>query len=262
MSARTYLFVAGLHRSGTSLLFQLLREHPDVSGFRDTGVREDEGQHLQHTYAPANVFGGAGRFAFDARAHLGEVAPEVAAADRASLLASWGPHWDLTRAVLVEKSPPNLIRMRYLQSVFPEARFVVIVRHPVTTALATKKWRRRETLYSLIRHWIVAHDIALADAAHVDRVVFLRYERLVGDPAARLEHVQRFAGLTPDVSAVDGAVDTSKSHAYAATWRRMLANPFTKPYVRVLSKRFGADIARYGYRIDDLDALDPWSAET
>jgi len=41
------VFVAGLHRSGTSLVHRCLAAHPDVSGFADTGVPEDEGQHLQ-----------------------------------------------------------------------------------------------------------------------------------------------------------------------------------------------------------------------
>ena len=50
MPDHTYVFVGGLHRSGTSLLARSLEAHPSVSGFRDTGVPEDEGQHLQSVY--------------------------------------------------------------------------------------------------------------------------------------------------------------------------------------------------------------------
>ena len=32
------VFVCGLHRSGTSVVHRCLREHPEVSGFSDTGV--------------------------------------------------------------------------------------------------------------------------------------------------------------------------------------------------------------------------------
>jgi hypothetical protein len=240
-----YVFLGGLHRSGTSLLFRLLREHPDVSGFRDTGVREDEGQHLQSTYAPARDFGGAGQFAFDSHAHLIEVDDATAARHREQLLASWVPYWDLDRRVLVEKSPPNLIRMRYLQSVFPEARFVAIVRHPVTTGLATKKWRRRKTLWSLIRHWVVAHDIATDDAKHLDHFMLVRYEDLVADPTATLDSVLRFIGVAPDATLADGAINAAASDAYAAKWRGM-----NRLYVRALARRFGAAVTRYGYDLE------------
>jgi len=50
---RQYVFIAGLHRSGTSVLARCLREHPQISGFRNTGVPEDEGQHLQDVYPAA-----------------------------------------------------------------------------------------------------------------------------------------------------------------------------------------------------------------
>jgi hypothetical protein len=247
MTEPTYVFVGGLHRSGTTLLARLLAEHPDVSGLHDTGVREDEGQHLQHTYAPAREFGGAGRFAFDPRAHLVEVDADTARRHREELLAAWNPHWNLSRRVLVEKSPPNLIRMRYLQSVFPDARFVLIVRHPITTTLATKKWRRRQSLFSLIRHWIVAHDIATADAKHVDHFLLVRYEDLVRDPATTLDAVQRFVGVTPQAPPAD-AINASASDAYAKKWRAT-----NGLYRRALVQRFGDDFARYGY---DADALE------
>ena len=40
------------------------------SGLSGTGVREDEGQHLQHVYPKAKVYGGSGRFAFDPQADI------------------------------------------------------------------------------------------------------------------------------------------------------------------------------------------------
>jgi hypothetical protein len=52
-----FVFLAGLHRSGTTLLFRMLREHPEMSGFANNKVAaewtplEDEGQFLQ-VYIP------------------------------------------------------------------------------------------------------------------------------------------------------------------------------------------------------------------
>jgi len=245
MSEHTYVFIGGLHRSGTTLLARLLADHPEISGFRGTGAREDEGQHLQHTYAPARDFGGAGRFAFDARAHLVEVDDDTAARHRSELQEAWHPHWDLDRRVLIEKSPPNLIRMRYLQSVFPGARFILITRHPVTTSLATKKWRRTQTLFSLIRHWLVAHGIATDDAKHLEHFLVVKYEDLVADPAVTLETVQRFLGVAPHPPA-PGAVNTTASDKYADKWRSTIG-----VYRRALVARFGDDAARHGYDLSE-----------
>jgi hypothetical protein len=132
-------FIAGLHRSGTSLVHQILRDHPDVSGFRNTGVPKDEGQHLQTVYPPARSFGGPGRFGFDPGSYLDETSPLCTPAHAERLWREWSPHWDLSRPVLIEKSPPSLLRTRYFQRLFPASRFIVIVRNPIVVAMATRK---------------------------------------------------------------------------------------------------------------------------
>ncbi|MDH8276096.1 sulfotransferase, partial [Klebsiella pneumoniae] len=57
----------------------------------------------------------------------------------------------------MEKSPPNLLRLRLLQAVFPDAAFVVIVRHPVAVAYATQFWAKTPPLEQ-IEHWLIAHE--------------------------------------------------------------------------------------------------------
>src|SRR5579862_5824222 len=151
------VFICGLHRSGTSLIHRCMGDHPDISAFADTGAPEDEGQHLQSVYPTARAHGGPGRFGLDADSHLTETSPLVTDANRRRLLEEWLPHWDLSRRLLVEKSPPNLVRIRFLRALFPGSRFIVITRHPAVIACATQR-SAITTLTSLVHHWVVCHE--------------------------------------------------------------------------------------------------------
>lgn len=213
---RRFLFIGGLHRSGTSLLHRLLRAHPRASGFADTPATEDEGQHLQSVFPPAYRYGGPGRFAFDLRSHLTERSALASMESRQRLMREWGAYYDLSKEVLLEKSPPNLVRSRFLQALFPGARFVFVVRHPLAVALATQKWARTSVL-ELLLHWHAAHAIMLADLARLERFCVVRYEDFVASPQSHLDHICRFAGIEP----VPGReAVTDHNPGYFALWER------------------------------------------
>src|ERR1700750_2972722 len=75
MEGHPFVFLAGLHRSGTTLLARLLAAHPEISGFSGTDAPADEGQHLQSVYPAAKEYGGAGRVGPAAEADLTETQP-------------------------------------------------------------------------------------------------------------------------------------------------------------------------------------------
>ncbi len=190
------VFVGGLHRSGTTPLARWLADHPDISGLSDTGVYEDEGQHLQSVYPIAGAHGGPGRFTLDPAARLTEGSPLVTADAAQRLIDAWLPFWDTSKAVLLEKSPPNLIRMRFLRALFPKARFIVVMRHPIAVAIATRKWRR-VTLDALLRYWLAGHANLVEDARRVGDVALVRYEDLVAAPEDELDRLFAFLSLAP-----------------------------------------------------------------
>jgi hypothetical protein len=193
---RRYVFVCGLHRSGTSLLARALAEHPAASGFQDTGAIEDEGQFLQTVLPVENVFGGVGRFGFDPRAHMTEESALNNPQAASRILAEWSRYWDMEKPVLIEKTPSNLLRMRLLQELFPASYFVVITRHPVACSLASLKWAEGN-LFSLLTHWVHCYRIAKRDSALVKRVLWMSYEGFVADPQREMARVARFVELSP-----------------------------------------------------------------
>ena len=245
---RTFVFVGGLHRSGTSLVADCLGCHGRVSRLGGTGVPEDEGQHLQDVYPPALAFGGPGRFAFAPEAHLTEVAARASVAARRRLLRAWAPFWDLDRPVLLEKSPPNMLRTRFLQALFPEAHFAIVVRHPAAVALSTRAWQRRLSLEELVRHWLRAHAILLGDLPHLRRVVVLKYEELVASPAPALKALGEALGL--DGGVPSDLIDPSRAARYRTGWSGAEAV--------AVARRYEQAVNGYGYSFLDLDRSEPF----
>jgi hypothetical protein len=248
------VFVGGLHRSGTSLVHRCLASHPEVSGFSDTGVPEDEGQHLQTVYPQDFRLGGAGRFAFERGAQLTESSPLVSAQSRARLVAAWAPHWRSGAAVGVEKSPPNVVRTRFLQALFPDAAFVIVVRHPVAVAGATRKGRRRLLSYErLVRHWVACHTILARDAPLVRNLRVVRYEHLVADPDAALAPV--FSAVSLEPPSLAALVQPGRNDEYFHRWRTF-ADPLRRGDRRRTIARWEAEVNRFGYSLLDLERAD------
>lgn len=244
-----FLFIGGVHKSGTSIFHRCLGDHPEISRFAETGVPEDEGQLLQRTFPPAREFGGMGRFALHRDARLDESSPLASRRNALKIFDAWSRHWDLSRPVLAEKSPPTIVRSRFLQALFPDSYFVFLVRHPIAVAYSTHGHTGRP-LHALIAHWCVCHERLAADFRHLRRAMVVRYEDFVADPQAEVERVWRFAGLAP--YSVDRPVTGRINDRYLLRWRAMRWRPRARRYSNVIRERYGDRVRRlgFGYSLD------------
>ena len=210
-----YLFVGGLHRSGTSLLAQILAKHPDIAAIEDAPVPENEGVYLQGAIPHTALMGVPGRFAFDEEQHLTEDSSFNTLSTRDYLSAQWEPWFREGPGWRLEKSPVNLLRARLYQQLFPTSQFIFVSRHPVAVTEATAKWCA-DGRASLLEHWEQAHATLLADLPYLHCWLIVRYEDLVSDPTTCLERIYSFLQL-PFVEPNE-TVASNLNDAYFDSW--------------------------------------------
>jgi len=294
------IFVGGLHRSGTTLLARLITRHPLVTGLVNTSVPEDEGQFLQHVYpddrqmatTPGYKRGLIYKWGYHPQAHLTErdAALHQGAAD--SLIADWRPYFGKPEAPnFVEKSPGNIARTRFLQAIFPAARFLGITRNPAVQALAIRKWlplwmQVGLGLEAVVGHWIRVMELFETDEPFLERVKVVRYERLLSSPEAVMGSVWSFLGL-PSYSVGENSV-RDENAKYVEYWDLMARgvkslghveplNPIVRPLsvvpralerlvvplvgpitVRSIQEEYADAVAHFGYSLGDLELSTEW----
>lgn len=239
------VFISGLHRSGTSLFFKILKAQKNMSGFENTGVAEDEGQLLQSVYPAAQVFGGPGKFGFDKRAHLTEKSPLISPENQKKILEEWKPYWDFNKKILLEKSPPNLLKTRFLQKLFPHSKFITTTRHPLAVSFATQKWCNT-TIYKLVKHWVHCHKIFEQDKPHLERHYQFKYEDFTENPEKILGEVGVFFNEKLILSE-NFKVKNTVNQKYFEEWERYKKHFFKGILARRIIKDFEEDINEFGY---------------
>ena len=244
------IFICGLHRSGTSLLYKILKEQKGISGMENTKVPEDEGQHLQSIFLPAKAFGGPGEFGFNKDALLNENSKLITNENKERLFQEWAKYWDLDNEFLIEKSPPNLIRTLFLQAMFPNSYFITIYRHPVATSLATKKWSKTSH-HSLIKHWIICHQQYLNDKTKLKNKLDIKYEDLIDNSSNTLDKIEMFLGIEIKQSTLE--IRKGVNDKYFKIWRKHKKSIFYKRNIKKTEKEFERELQNFDYSFKQLN---------
>ena len=186
-----WLFILGCNNSGTTLLAQILASHPRVRAL------PKEGHHVTNALPdPVQIEAGLGRM-FTRRLDLFRWTEE----DDQSMIPRVRYDWACRFSgeppgILLEKSPPDLVRSRWLQRNFTPARFIAIVRSPYAVAEGIRR-RIGVSIEEAARHWQKAHEVFLEDIALLDHVLLVKYEHLCADPADTLAKLETFLELEP-----------------------------------------------------------------
>ena len=222
----TPVFVLGLQRSGTTWLANLLCQHGSCFGVQSRdhgGIHESVFfSHFSRSYGDLRVEPNFRRFVRDFTQSdyflLTGLSPswleglghrtygaifqdlmEHAARQRGAT------HW-------LEKSPHHTLYCHELAKLFPNAKFVCLLREPTALipSLISAPWRQRERyparalsiLRSCMTYTLYRKHLLLFAQAHANSIL-LHYEDLAAKPECEIERLCQFLGLPYDPQMVD-----------------------------------------------------------
>lgn len=190
---RTPIFIVGMHRSGTTLLEQLLAGHEEVHGVGElydfTSQMRYATDHHCRGVVDATIVARAASGAVDWRAvgegYLGKM------------------EWRLgSERCFTDKLPSNFLNIGFICRALPQARILHMVRDPVETCFSNLRelfsdanpysYDQRELGHyhrryrALMAHW---------HAAWPGRILDVDYGSLTREPEATLRQVTAFCGL-------------------------------------------------------------------
>jgi hypothetical protein len=290
-------FIVGPARSGTSLLYKTLCLHPDAAyisnwvarypGMPQVAILDRFARALPTRRREAWFADGANAYVYGTGRSLARRSfPTPVEGEplytRAGVARPGGPTprsvapaTELPKAfatirrfgggsVLVSKRIANNLRIPLLADVFPEARFVFLVRdgRAVAASLSRVDWwpdshvwwyggspRRwaaegRDPWEICARNWVEELEQIGSGLAGVPetQVLRLRYEYLVAEPAAALERVAAFVGLAPDAAWRRGIGELAFPDRTEA-WRDDL-DPAAVDRISQIQRE---ELGRYGY---------------
>jgi len=190
-----WIFIMGCNDSGTSLLYNILGEHPQIGKVATESVNLSKIWPSYITNVlPSSLKSGCDR-AWTERPDIFHLTEKDARIDENRLRYDWlnivKARKREDRPYLLEKTTENACRSRWLQKVFPNSYFIGVVRN----GYAVSEGLRRNTGYPVercARHWNMANKVMLEDGKYLKNFKLIKYEDLTGDPKKTLSEIADF----------------------------------------------------------------------
>ena len=208
-TSQTPVFIVGMHRSGTTLMEQLLDASPGVRGLGELSDFASAMRHATDHYCKATV-----------DTTLVERASGLDFAEIGQRYMA-GLEWRLgNERFLTDKSPSNFLNIGFICRALPQAKILHMVRDPVETCFSNLR-----ELFSEVNPY--SYDqLELADyfqqyrrlmahwhAAYPGRILDVHYGDLTRDPESTMRKVTAFCGI----EYVDAMSDSRSSKRAVAT---------------------------------------------
>lgn len=177
---KAYLFILCPPASGSTLLHKILQTSPYTSAFHGEGqALAKEILFTKDRWNPK-------------KAIPWDIVKEI-----------WLKKWDLNKPILLEKSPPHLIRAHQLEGCFPQSYFVIMLRNPYAFCEGVKRrWGKTFTYRNIAKFWIICAWYQIANIKTLKHNIWFTYEDLTSNPdrvcKQLIDFMPQFGALNPE----------------------------------------------------------------
>ncbi|MCG8652793.1 MAG: sulfotransferase [Pirellulales bacterium] len=198
----TPIFIVGMPRSGTTLVEQILSNHPRVFGAGELNDISDLANSLSRR------LGTTGRYPQNARKLDGKTARWLAEEylNRLQRLVERDACESLRQEVdrVTDKMPTNFRHLGFIAKLFPRARIVHLQRNPLDVCVSCFKQNLAWPFCDLdaVADYIGEYRRMMEHWENVlpNKIFHLRYEDLVQDASAETRHLFEYCGLSWDAA--------------------------------------------------------------
>ncbi|MFA5993296.1 MAG: sulfotransferase [Candidatus Pacearchaeota archaeon] len=200
------IFIFGCSNSGTKILWQALKNHKDLSG------PDVEGQDLEEL--PETMKHSLGKATFRLWAHpkfklkYYYTEKDYNEEDKEKIKKVYSKYL-IPGTRFITKSPADTLRARLIQSYFPDAYFIAVVRngYAVSEGIIRKRKddpERQEfkglftTIDESAEQWFRANTIIVSHKEFLKNYMIIKYEDLVEKPDETVSAVINFLGLNKE----------------------------------------------------------------
>jgi len=208
----TQILILGMHRSGTTLLADIIGKHPDVKHIFNEAVLLDQKKEdlLNATSLPDH-----------------ELIQKHGSLERASNVirkdltidfdlsqSTWGAKMSYPGPIILQEWQASSLKYanRWLDYFDHQARILLVIRHPYDVYLsAHARWAKHDkhianygevTLDNICRDWSYALDLLLPNLQHNPRVNIVLYETLLSQPIDTIRELFNHINVNSDANKI------------------------------------------------------------
>lgn len=180
MNQKKFLFILCPPHSGSTLLLYLVGTSKNSSVFEIRG----EGQYLTEAKSIMRV----------------DPYNEQMKIPWNTIKKIYEKNWDMTKSVLVDKSPPNLIRAPEIEVEFENSFFITMLRNPYPWCYGIKNRKTHLTFTEVALMWLHLAKYQIKNIHNLSRVLSFTYEDLCDNPEKTVKKIETFI---PELNDID-----------------------------------------------------------